>query len=338
MASLLDSLLEEIRPTRTLPPALPWVAAAGAAYLVGRALRARRDRLDGKVALVTGGSRGLGQLIARELGEKGCRLVICARDPEELERARLNLERRGLEVLAVPCDVAEPAEVARLMAEIEGRFGGLDLVVNNASIIQVGPLAALNINDFHRAMAINFWGTVNTTFAALPLLQASQGGGRIVNICSIGSKVAVPHLLPYDCAKFAVLGFSEGLRAELSGHGISVTAVIPGLMRTGSYASATFKGESEKEFDWFSAMALSRLTAMDARQAARRIVIAAERREGEVVLGWQAKLLSRVKGLFPGLTARGLTVANWLLPRAPARRQAPEIRGRELAEAMPRGG
>jgi short-subunit dehydrogenase len=337
MASMLDSLLVDSRPPRRLPRALPLLAAAGAAYLVTRAVRSRRDRLAGKVVLVTGGSRGLGQLLAREFGRRGCRLVICARDAEALDRARLNLERRGLEVLARPCDVAEPSEVARLMADIQARFGGLDVVVNNASIIQVGPLASLAMDDFHRAMDVNFWGTVNVTLAALPLLKAA-GRGRIVNICSIASKLAAPHLLPYDCAKSAVLAFSEGLRAELAGQGVSVTAVIPGLMRTGSYASATFKGEAEGEFDWFSTLVLSRATAMDARQAARRIVAATERRQGELMLGWQAWLTSRFKGLFPGLTTGGLAAMNWLLPRAPAGAPRPERRGGELAELLPRGG
>jgi short-subunit dehydrogenase len=342
MASLLDSILDSLpaepRPARSLHPGLPLLAAAGAAYLVSRAVRARRDRLAGKVVLITGGSRGLGQLLAREFGDRGCRLVICARDADELDRARLNLERRGLEVLARPCDVSDRVEVARLMLDIQRRFGGLDVVVNNASITQVGPLASLDIEDFQRAMQINFWGTVNVTLAALPLLKLAERG-RLVNICSIGSKVAVPHLLPYDCAKFAVLGFSEGLRAELAGQGISVTAVIPGLMRTGSYASATFKGESEGEFEWFSTLAMSRATAMDARQAARRIVAAAERRQPELILGWQAKLAARMKGLFPGLTMRGLAAMNWLLPKAPPPAEpAREVRGRELAEVLPRGG
>jgi short-subunit dehydrogenase len=337
MASILDSLLVPPRAARPLPRAIPLLAAVGAAYLVNRAVRARRDRLAGKVVLVTGGSRGLGQLLAREFGGRGCRLVICAREEQELDRARLNLERRGLEVLARPCDVAEPTEVARLMADIQERFGGLDVVVNNASIIQVGPLASLDIHDFHRAMDINFWGTVNVTLAALPLLKAA-GRGRIANICSIGSKLAVPHLLPYDCAKFAVLAFSEGLRAELSGQGISVTAVIPGLMRTGSYASATFKGEPEGEFDWFSTLVMSRATSMDARRAARRIVAATERRQAELLLGWQPRLAGAFKGLFPGVTSRGLAVMNWLLPKAPPGPPALARRGQELAELFPRGG
>ena len=334
MASLLDLL--QPPPPRRSGTALPLLALAGTAYLVGRAIRNRRNRMDGKVVLVTGGSRGLGQLLAREFAEKGCKIVICARDPQELDRARLNLERRGVEVMARPCDVSDPADVDGLIADIERRFGALDVLVNNAGVIQVGPLSSMTTADFHAAMDTNFWGTVNCTLAALPLMQLERGG-RIVNICSIGSKIAVPHLLPYDCAKFAVLGFSEGLRAELSGQGISVTTVIPGLMRTGSYASATFKGEPEGEFQWFSAMSLSRATAMDARLAAERIVAAAERRQTELILGWQARLASRLKGLFPTTTLVGLGLMNRLLPR-PTGTPSDVARGKELAEVLPRGG
>src|SRR5213078_5332449 len=122
-------------------------------------------------------------------------------------------------------------------------------------------------------MAVIFWGTLYPTLAVLPQMLERRSG-RIVNITSIGGKVSVPHLLPYNCAKFAALGFSEGLRAELAKDGVSVATVIPGLMRTGSVVSAEFKGRTEAEFTWFSALARSPLTSMDVRRAARRILAA----------------------------------------------------------------
>jgi short-subunit dehydrogenase len=189
----------------------------------------------------------------------------------------------------------------------------------------------MNVVDFQHAMAVNFWGTLYASLAAAEVMRAQGDGGRIVNITSIGGKVAVPHLLPYDSAKFAALGFSEGLRAELAPHGISVTTVVPGLMRTGSYTNALFKGQPEQEFGWFSYAANTRFTAMDARRAARKVVRAAKLRSAEVVLGWQAKLLSTAKELFPNAVAYALTLVNRMMPDAHGAAELPMSRGRALA-------
>jgi short-subunit dehydrogenase len=309
-----------MRMTRTKEIALGLAAAAGAGIGVlwaRRSLRAPRVGLAGQVALVTGGSRGLGFLVAEELARLGCRLVICARDPEELERARRALSAGGAEVMAVPCDVARQDEVEVMVGRTLARFGRIDVLVNNAGTIQVAPLEALEAADFQQAMAISFWGTVHTTLAVLPYMRARRSG-RIVNITSIGGKVAVPHLLPYDCAKFATVGFSEGLRAELSSDGVSVTTIVPGLMRTGSYRYAEFKGDRQGERRWFSVAARTPGLTMSARRAARQIVAAARRRQAERVLGMPAKLLRMVNAVLPAATARGLAVADQLLPDATA--------------------
>ncbi len=212
---------------------VPWAGVGlGLAAGLATALRPRPEwELGGQVAVITGGSRGLGLLLARELGRHGCQLAICARDEAELARARADLESRGMTVHTVRCNVAERAEVERFIAEVVRRFGGIDLLVNNAGTIKVGPVELMTVGDFEDAMRVNFWGMVYPTLSALPIMRA-QGGGRIVNITSIGGKVSVPHLLPYNCAKFAAVAFSEGLRAELARDGITVVTVVPGLMRT----------------------------------------------------------------------------------------------------------
>jgi short-subunit dehydrogenase len=124
----------------------------------------------------------------------------------------------------------------------------------------------------------------------------------------------VPHLLPYDCAKFAMVGLSEGLRAELAGDGICVTTVVPGLMRTGSPVHAEFKGDHDREFAWFSAGDLTPLSSMCAERAARKIVDATARGDAEITLSWQAKLLRIAHDLAPGLTADVMGLVNRLLP------------------------
>lgn len=283
------------------------------------ARRARRPSpLAGKVALVTGGSRGLGLLIARELATRGCRVAVCARDANELQRAVRSLRDEGLEALPLTCDVADPAQVRRVIGEIVEHFGAIDVVVNDAGIIGVAPLESLSRADFEQAMAINFWGTVNVTLEALRHMRPRRQGW-IANVTSIGGKVAVPHLLPYSCAKFAAVGFSEGLRAELAGTGVKVTTVIPGLMRTGGEAHATFKGKRPYERAWFSIAAETPGLSMSARRAARRIVRAIERGKAEIVVGVPAKVLRITKDLMPNATLAALAAADRALPSPPSR-------------------
>jgi hypothetical protein len=142
----------------------------------------------------------------------------------------------------------------------------------------------------------------------------AQGGGRIVNITSIGGKVSVPHLLPYTCAKFAAVAFSHGLRAELAGEGVTVVTVVPGLMRTGSYLNAVFKGDIEAESVWFALGSTLPGVSMDAERAARQIVRAAKRGDAETILSLPAWLLARFQALFPGTTADILGLVSRLLP------------------------
>ncbi len=268
--------------------------------------------LTGRIALVTGASRGLGFLIARELGRGGCRVAICARDAAELERARAALQRDGVEVLAVPCDVSDRDQVEGLVAQTVAAFGSLDVLVTNAGVIQVGPLAEMRVEDFEDALGVMFWGVVFPTLAALPHLRQSRG--RIVTITSIGGKVAAPHLLPYNCAKFAAVGFSEGISGELARDGIRVTTVVPGLMRTGSPLNAFFKGQAEREFSWFTLADSIPGLSMDAERAAHRVVEAMQRGRTEIVLTVPAKIAVRVQGAMPATTTRLLRVANRLLP------------------------
>lgn len=269
--------------------------------------------LHGKAALVTGSSRGLGLLIARELADRGCRVLLCARGRGELDAARRQLAERGAEVRALACDLTDPQAPGRLMDAMETEFGGVDILVNNAGVIQVGPLAAMAEEDFRSAMDVMFYAPLRLTLAALPMMRR-RPGGRIVNITSIGGRVPAPHLLPYDTAKFAATALSEGLHAELAAEGISVTTVLPGLMRTGSHTAARFSGDAGKEYAWFGPASGLPLLSMDAERAARAIVRAAERRRTELVLTPAAKLAVRMHGVAPATTTKALSLACRLLP------------------------
>lgn len=284
--------------------------------------RSRFDLRD-RVVLIAGGSRGLALALARQFGSQGARLALCARNADELARAREDLVGRGIDVFTGTCDVANRDEVERFVSEAAGHFGQIDVIVNNASIISIAPFQASTDQDFRTAMDVNFWGSYHVTQAALPYLRLAHGA-RIVNIASIGGAVAVPHLLPYVTAKFATVGFSQGLTMELRKEGIRVVTVLPGLMRTGSFGHALVRGQKEKEAAWFSIAASLPLLTVSADYAARVIVDACRAGDPFVVIGWPAKVLRLSNALFPGLITRLHGLVNALLPEAPAGAHAQE--------------
>lgn len=278
-------------------------------------LRARRspNQFRGQTAFVSGGSRGLGLLIAAELLARGADVAISARDADELARAQHHLQSRGREVLTIAADMTMREEAESAVQKVIDRFGSLDVLINNAGTIAVGPIETMTIDDYRDSINTHFWGPFFATMAALPAMQKRRSG-RIVNISSIGGKISVPHLLPYSVGKFALTGFSEGLRSELLKDKVYVTTVCPGLMRTGSPRNALFKGNNEAEYAWFSISDAMPLISMSARRAARQIVDATARGDAELVLSVPAKVATLAHGLFPETTVDVLGLINRFLP------------------------
>lgn len=289
------------------------VAATATAY---RYLKQRTARsLERQVVLITGGSRGLGLALAHEFAHQGARVIICGRNLEALTLAETQLKVAGADVLAIQCDVSDPGQVERMVEQAIAHYGSIHILVNNAGVITVGPQSSMVLEDYVNCMQTMFWGTVYTTLAVLPYMRRARGG-QIVNITSIGGRVSVPHLLPYSCAKFAAQGFSEGLHAELAPEGITVTTVIPGLMRTGSHRNALFKGQHEKEYALFGFMATNPLTAINAARAARQIVRATRQGATELTISTQAQLMSRAHGLLPATVTALFGQTAHFLPSA----------------------
>lgn len=296
-----------------------WLATAlgigaAAAYAALRRQRSAYEWED-KVVLITGGSRGLGLVLARALAARGARIAIIARDAEELKRAETDLRRRGATVFQTVCDVRNQSEVKRAVEAVRSHYGQIDALVNNAGVIQVGPLEVQTQADFESAMAVHFWGAFYMMQAVLPEMKR-RGAGRIVNVSSIGGKIAVPHLAPYCASKFALVGLSGAMRVELAKDNIFVTTVCPGLMRTGSHVNAVFKGQNEKEFAWFSIGNALPVSSIGAERAAEQIIEAAGRGNAELIISTQAKLAAKAHTLFPELAANVSALVNRTLPEA----------------------
>lgn len=281
------------------------------------ALQLHPETLNGLSAVVTGGSRGLGLLVAEQLTERGCAVTVAARDAEELSTAEGFLRLRpGARVRGVVCDVTDQDAVGDLFRAADEEWGGVDVVVANAGVVEVEPADPVGPAEFRAAMETVFMGTLHTALAAMPYLRRSRVGGRLALIGSFGGLVTAPHLLPYSCAKSAVGTLAEGLHAEAAPHGVSVTAVHPGLIRSGTQVAAEIGGEHTDESAWFSALAGTPLVSMDARRAADRVVTALQRRRTRVVLTPAAKAADLGHGVAPATTARLAAMAGRVLPPA----------------------
>jgi NAD(P)-dependent dehydrogenase (short-subunit alcohol dehydrogenase family) len=319
----LRAILRTVKILTGATAATAGVAVAATAYSIA-VKRRTRDR--GRVVLITGGSRGLGLALAERYGRSGARLVLSSRNLDELLSARETLLDRGAiqspdDALLIPADLTDPIQAAKLVDHAIEHFGRIDILINNAGIIEVGPVENQPLEAYRRAMAINFFAALHTTHAALPHLLKREGRTRdaaIVNIASIGGKFAMPHMLPYVASKFALVGFSQGLHTELRHKGVRVTTVCPGLMRTGGEAHAQFTGRIKEEQRWFTLAARTPILAASVRRAARKIYTAVADGRAEITITPQAWLAARIAGLAPETTQYFASLANHLLLPEPS--------------------
>ncbi|GAB4023787.1 SDR family NAD(P)-dependent oxidoreductase [Spirosoma koreense] len=300
--------------------AVLWGLAGLGAWAATKAFLAQKRKIDfrGKTVLITGGSRGLGLEMARLLAQEGANLALCARDEDELDRARTELQSFGISVYTQPCDITDKNQIEHFVENVRQAIGPVDVLINNAGVIMVTPYVHATEEDFREAMDTHFWASFHFINAVLPQMLARQKEdtfrGRIVNIASIGGKLSVPHLLPYSASKFALVGYSEGLRAELLEENIYVTTVCPGLMRTGSPRNAYFKGQNEKEYTVFKISdSLPGLT-MDSTSSAREVIEACRFGEAERVITFPAKFGVALQGVAPNLIAEVMAIASQALP------------------------
>ena len=306
-------------------------AGAGVAMALTRLSRARLGiSFEDRVVVITGGSRGLGLVMARLFAAEGARVVLLARDLGELDRARRDIEDRGGRVLTLRCDIRRRADVRAAIDRIVEEYRAIDVLVNNAGVVQVGPLEHMLEEDFENASATHFRGPLNLILEVVPIMR-HRSFGRIVNIASIGGRIAVPHMAPYSASKFALIGLSDAIRAELdkvrnprdhSGTGTDADRLAPtrDVQRTACrrvHAAAT------------QSSSIPGLT-ISAERAARKIVEACRCGDPSLTITPQAKLAAAMNAAVPGATARAMMLLSRLLPRPNGVDGSVSLRGREV--------
>src|SRR5436190_1085093 len=184
---------------------------------------------------------------------------------------------------------------------------------DKVALITGGSRGHMHREDFERSMSLHFWAPFELTMKIIPEMRA-RGGGRIVNIASIGGRIAVPHMAPYTASKFALVGFSDALRAELACENIFVTTVTPGMMRTGSEIHARFKGDHAAEFKSFTGASKLPFASISAERAAKKILAACAGGQAALIMPLPARALIIANALLPNITARIMKFINKHLP------------------------
>ncbi|MDP0501578.1 MAG: SDR family oxidoreductase [Verrucomicrobiota bacterium JB022] len=286
----------------------------GAATVWWHQRRPRYSFAD-RVVVLTGGSRGLGLELARQLAEEGAVLALLARDSDELLTAAHELRALGGAVRCYPCDVGSAEEVEHTMHAIDADLGRIDVLIHNAGRILCAPVDNLRREDFEASMRTHFYGALHTTLAALPIMHR-QREARILYVSSIGGKIGIPHMAPYSASKHALAGFARALAAELRPTQIRVTLACPGLLRTGSHRAALFGGKAEAEARVFTAAATAPGVTVSADLAARRLIEACRAGRAEVTFPWQWRMTGAGFELFPEMAQTANGLISRVLPAA----------------------
>jgi NAD(P)-dependent dehydrogenase (short-subunit alcohol dehydrogenase family) len=249
-------------------------------------------QVRGSTVVITGATSGIGRETAREFARAGARVVAAGRREDRLRELVTEIEGTGGAALAVATDVADAAQVDRLIERTIERFGVVDTLVNNAGIGMAARFEEQSIADFRRVMEVNFWGAVHACKAALPHMRAQASGGLIINISSIMGKRGLPYETAYCASKFAMAGFSEALRTEVMAQGIDVSTIFPGAIESEIWETT----ENRTGLDMASV-----LPKFPARELARIIVQDARVPQPEIVMALDAQVVEFLNTVAPGI-------------------------------------
>jgi len=239
------------------------------------------DTFREKTVVVTGASSGIGKALTLQLADEGAWLALAAREVQRLNALVLECQQRGGKAIAIPTDVADESQCCTLIQRTRETYGRIDMLVNNAGMAVVSKLEDLpDLHHFKQVMDVNFYGMVYCTYYALPYIK--EASGRIVNVSSLGGVMAIPFNTSYIASKFAVNGFSDSLRMELTKAGVSVTVICPYWVVTEFHERYLDRNGKPKGP---SGRAIYTDKTMTANRCAQIILKAARRRKREVLMG-----------------------------------------------------
>lgn len=295
----------------------------GAAYEIYQRQKLK-THFQGKTVLISGGSTGLGFALAKRLLSYGANVSVCGRDENKLKDFKNQLVLYTNSLHTFQCDVASRDKVKSWVSSTLTRFGKMDILINNAGILTVGPFESQGSSLYKESLDIMFWGHFNTTQEVISHLQ----GGQIVNIISVGGKISIPHMSSYSVAKAAAGAYSEGLGIELSKHGINVTTVYPWLLRTGSYVNGFYPQGDVNEFRAFSLGSALPGISLNVDAAVTEILIAIRNKKARSYIGSLAPLVVQVNETFPGLSRKFLSMVTKILLGPPTTKNF--VRGKTM--------
>lgn len=248
-----------------------------------------------RVVLITGASSGIGAELARQLArEGGVRLALAARRLDRLDALAAQLRRdHAAEVLVHQTDMAQPSQAAYLIEKVQGHYGRLDVLVNNAGVLKMQSFLDMPSEDMRYLMDVNFWGPLYAVRAAAPVM-AAQGDGHVIQVGSGVSRRGLPFMAVYSATKFALAGLTESMRLELKSQGIAFTMVYPGGVETEMPASVDM-GKLPADYPRHGSMRIS------AARAARAIRKAIKCRPLEVYVPWWVRFASWLSVVCPPL-------------------------------------
>ena len=265
-------------------------------------------KLAGKVAVITGGSMGIGEAIAKLFVKHGAQVVLLSRDSTRLEAARVRIGHLD-QTLAIACDVRHREEIDRAIGLVMHHFQRIDIWINNAGHGLFDSIANMQMSDCRETFDTNFFGTIEAMKAVIPIMK-QQCSGAIINVSSVAGHIPLPFNATYSATKFAMNAIGKAARIELAGSGIHVTTVCPGYVRT-DFGSNAVRGSNYRQVRPASARGIS------AERVARAVLNGYLKQTREVIVPWTMHPVVKIYQLFPGLVEWSMTRMTRKKPMQP---------------------